>query len=178
GLSLLDARPQDEGLALVEDPHPAWFWLGGLVAGGLMVAATACWWRAERRVVRNAARIDELAQVNVGLRQMIEARETQLAVHRQINGWVYWEQDAEGVYRVMAAGADPALARFRQLLGATRETGIRVDEPARWHHAARLIERRQSFGELYSRRALADGSEIEVEECGAPRYDGEGRSTG
>src|SRR5690606_30140410 len=103
GLSLLDARPQDEGLALVENPHPGWFWLGGLVAGGLMVAAAVGWWRAERRASRNAARAAELAQVNVGLRQMVEARETQLAVHRQINGWVYWEQDAEGVYRVLEA---------------------------------------------------------------------------
>lgn len=178
GLSVLDARPPDDVPEFAADPHPGWFWLGGLVAGGLVVAAGALWWRAERRAGHHAARAAELAQVSAGLRQMVEAREAQLAVHRQINGWVYWEQDADGVYRVVEPGSDPALARFRQLLGSTRETGIRVDDPAQWHRTARLIERRQSFGELYSRRALADGSEIEVEECGGPRYDVDGRFLG
>ncbi len=178
GLSVLDTRPSDEVPAFAEDPHPGWIWLGGLFAGGLMMTAGALWWRAERRATRHAARAAELAQVNAALRQMVEAREGQLAVHRQINGWVYWEQDADGVYRVIEPGPDPALARFRQLLGSTRETGIRVDDPANWHRAARLIERRQTFADLYSRRALADGSEIEVEECGGPRFDADGRFIG
>lgn len=178
GLSMLDGEPTGESLAPAANPHPAWLWLGGLVAGMLMAGIAACWWRAERRANRNAGALADLAQVNAGLRQMVEARETQLAAHRQINGWVYWEQDAHGIYRVIDTGTDPSLARFRQLLGVTRETGIRVDEPARWHRTASLIERRQPFGELFSRRALADGSEIEVEECGGPRYDANGRFTG
>src|SRR5690606_13981074 len=178
GLSVLDARPPDDVPEFAADPHPGWFWLGGLVAGGLVVAAGALWWRAKRRAGHPAARAAELAQVRAGLRPMVEARAAQLAGHRQIHGWVYWEQDADGVYRVVEPGSDPALARVRQLLGSTRETGIRVDDPAQWHRTARLIERRQSFGELYSRRALADGSEIEVEECGGPRYDVDGRFLG
>ncbi len=178
GLFLLDARPGEEAMMLAENPHAGWLWLGALVAAGLSFVAGACWWRAERRAARSAERNAELAQANAGLRSMIAVREAQLATHRQINGWVYWEQDASGVYRVVEPGADPLLARFRQLLGRTRETGIRVDDPARWHRAANLIERRQAFAELYSRRALADGGEIEVEECGGPRFDADGRFLG
>lgn len=178
GLFLLDARPGDEDIVLAESPRPDWLWLVGLVAAGLFATACGCWWRAERRATRSTNRNRELAQANAGLRSLVESRETQLAAHRQINGWVYWEQDAQGVYRVIEAGTDPALARFRQLLGLTRETGIRVDEPARWHRTASLIERRQPFAELYSRRALADGSEIEVEECGGPRFDANGHFLG
>src|SRR5690554_1158050 len=63
GLSVLDNRPADEIAPFIEDPHPGWFWLGGLVAGGLMVAAAALWWRAERRAGQHAARAAELAQV-------------------------------------------------------------------------------------------------------------------
>jgi len=178
GLSILDTGPVEEGPASAQNPYPWWLWLGWLAAGVVVPVAIACWWHAERRAQRNAARLAELTQLNTGLRHMVETREARLAVHRQINGWAYWEQDADGIYRIVETGADPSLVRFRQLLGVTRETGIRVDEPARWHRTASLIERRQPFEELYSRRALADGSEIEVEECGGPRYDADGRFLG